>query len=90
MNGSYTPAMSDDRKALHELIDQAPEEALPRLFAWLTGLLHAPGSSEEGAMITFFPTEPGTTTPEPTDEADKEWRERLTATATHRLRRWVA
>ena len=66
--------MSDDRKALHELIDQAPEEALPRLFAWLTRLLHPPGSSEEGGMITFFPTEPGTTTPEPTDEAEKERR----------------
>ncbi|HVI79247.1 MAG TPA: hypothetical protein VM715_14015, partial [Candidatus Acidoferrum sp.] len=66
MNGSYTPVMSDDRKALHELIDQAPEEALPRLLAWLTRLVHPPGSSEEGGMITFFPTEPGTTTPEPT------------------------
>jgi len=30
MNGSYTPVMSDDRKALHELINQAPEEALPK------------------------------------------------------------
>ena len=58
------------------MIDQAPEEALPRLahtFATPAGVLRGRG------MITFFPTEPGTTTPEPTNEAEKERRERLTA-----------
>src|SRR4051812_4942902 len=75
---SYTPVMSDARKPLHELVDQAPEEALPRLQAWLTRLLSPPESSEGSGLITFFPTEPGTTDPEATSAAERERRGRPT------------
>jgi hypothetical protein len=82
--------MSDDRKALHELVDQAPEEALPRLLAWLTRLLYPSESSGASEMITFFPTEPGTADPEATSEAEREWRERFTAEADlDRTSEWV-
>jgi hypothetical protein len=73
--------MSDARKALHELVDQAPEEALPRLRAWLTRLVSPPEPSEGSGLITFFPTEPGTTDPEATSVAERERRERLIAEA---------
>src|SRR5438270_1961949 len=56
--------MGDDRQALHDLVDQAPEEALPHLRAWLTRLL-SPSEPPEGiGLITFFRNEPGTTDPE--------------------------
>jgi hypothetical protein len=64
--------MSDDRRALHELVDQAPEEVLPHLLGWLTDLLHPSESSEVGGLITFFPTEAETTDPAATSEAEIE------------------
>ena len=48
--------MSDHRKALHDLVDQAPERDLPRLLDLLTHSLFA----VESESITFFPVEPGT------------------------------
>ena len=68
----YTPVMSDDRQAVHELVDQAPEEVLPYLLGWLTELLHPSESSAAESLITFFPTEAETIDAAATSETENE------------------
>jgi hypothetical protein len=62
--------MSDDRQAVHELADQAPDEVRPSLLGWLTALLHPSESSAAGSLITFFPTEAETPDPAATGETE--------------------
>src|SRR4051794_21445050 len=54
-NGNTLRIMNDHRKALHDLVDQAPERDLPRLLDLLTHSLFA----VETEGITFFPVEQG-------------------------------
>jgi len=53
--------MTEHRKALHNLVDKAPEQELPELLIWLTSFLQPPESSGASEFVTFFPAEPETT-----------------------------
>lgn len=73
--------MKHDRQALHDLVDQAPEEALPRLLAEWTYTLFPPEPSGASGMITFFPNESGALDTEASRVAEFEQRPGLTVEA---------
>jgi hypothetical protein len=65
--------MRDDRQTLHELVEQAPEEDLPRLVDLVNRFLHPLDFPLGGEGITFYPKEPGTPASEP-DEMEQQRR----------------
>src|SRR3954451_4227840 len=71
----------DERDALHHLVDRAPKESLAELLALLFPIVYPPDPSDVSQIVTFFPTEPGTTMLESSREAEFETRQRLTPEA---------
>jgi hypothetical protein len=69
--------MKPDRQALHDLIEHAPDEQLPRLLDLVTRFLHPPESPAESEVVTFVPRQPGPTDPEAARRAAIERRQRL-------------
>jgi hypothetical protein len=68
--------MRDDRQTLHDLVDQAPDEQLPRLLDLVSRFLHPVGSPSESESITFVPTTSRPVDPEAARRADIERRRR--------------